>query len=137
MEHKRANTQVFKDTLNLTLALLLGVFLFSCSTSKAQNYTSQDRKAVKLFEEAKTYYQKRELETTKELLLEAIEKDDNFIEAHTLLAYIYMDAGNLEEAKNSFKKTIAINPTAIPNNLFFLSEIELSEGNYSEAANGY
>ncbi|MEQ8625625.1 MAG: OmpA family protein [Vicingaceae bacterium] len=137
MEYKRSNTQILKHTLSLTFALLLGVFFFSCSTSKAQNYTSQDRKAVKLFEEAKTYYQKREIDKTKELLLEAVEKDNQFIEALTLLAYIYMDAGKFDEAKASFKKTIAINPTAIPNNLFFLGEIELNEGNYEEASLAY
>ena len=137
MEHKRSNPQVLKHSLNLFIGTLISILLFSCNASKAQSYTSQDRKAVKLFEEAKEYYQKRELKKTENLLIEAIEEDDQFIEAHTLLAYIYMDGGKLEAAKTSFKKTIEINPTAIPNNLFFLGEIELSEGNYQEAATAY
>jgi hypothetical protein len=64
MEYQRANSQILGHTLILTLVLFLGIFLTACNTSKAQTYTSQDRKAVKLFEDAKEYYQKRELKKT-------------------------------------------------------------------------
>lgn len=137
MEDQRANSQIFGHSLALTFILFLSIFLISCNTSKAQTYTSQDRKAIKLFEEAKEYYQKRELNKTKELLIDAIDKDNNFIEAHTLLAYIYMDSGELEKAKEAFRKAISINQNAIPNNLFFLGELELNQGNYEQASLAY
>jgi outer membrane protein OmpA-like peptidoglycan-associated protein/tetratricopeptide (TPR) repeat protein len=134
MENQHSNTQVFKYSINRLLFLLFLPLLLSCAATKAQsNYTSSNKKAIKLFEEAQQYYQQYKLVEAKNTLKEALERDNTFLEAITLLAYVNLDQGNYTEAKTNFSKAVNINPRAIPNNLFFLAELELNEGEYSVA----
>lgn len=137
MEHQRSNTQIFRYSLTSLFTLLLSCLLFSCTLPIQAQTTSSDKKAIKLFEEAQGYYQALLLESAKSSLLKAIERDPKFVEAHTLLAYVYIDSRENEKAKQSFETAISFNPTLIPNNLFFLARIELYEGNYEKAEKLY
>ena len=134
MANQRSNTQIFKHSLIKFSTSLLLLILFSCnsSISLAQS-TSSDKKAQKLYTEAQAFYQAYKLNEAELTLHKALEQDPKFVEAQTLLAYIYIDSNQKEKAKASFEKAIAINPRAIPNNFFFLGELELNEGNYEKA----
>ncbi|MDA9312060.1 OmpA family protein [Vicingaceae bacterium] len=134
MANQRSNTQIFKHSLIKFSTSLLLLILFSCnsSISLAQS-TSSDKKAQKLYTEAQALYQAYKLNEAELTLHKALEQDPKFVEAQTLLAYIYIDSNQKEKAKASFEKAIAINPRAIPNNFFFLGELELNEGNYEKA----
>lgn len=46
----------------------------------------------------------------KEAALRALELDDQLAEAHTSLAYVQMNSGNLDQAEESFQRAISINP---------------------------
>lgn len=131
MEHQHTIAQILKHTLKCTL-LLAFTFTFSCA-SISQELSTDNRKAGKLFEEGQALYQKRQLNEAKEVLNKALERD-NFVEARTLLAYVYLDLMQLQNAKEQFSEAIAINANAIPNNLFFLAELELQDGEYEKAA---
>tara|TARA_B110000503_G_C7170475_1_gene424002 strand:- start:4411 stop:6405 length:1995 start_codon:yes stop_codon:yes gene_type:complete len=134
MANQRSNTQTFKHSVIKLSTFLLLLILFSCnaSISVAQS-TSSDKKAQKLYSEAQAFYQAYNLNEAELTLHKALERDPNFVEAQTLLAYIYIDNHQEEKAKACFEKAIAINPRAIPNNFFFLGELELNQGNYEEA----
>ncbi|MFT6166730.1 MAG: outer membrane protein OmpA-like peptidoglycan-associated protein [Vicingaceae bacterium] len=134
MANQRSNTQTFKHSVIKlsTFALLLVLLSCNASISVAQS-TSSDKKAQKLYSEAQAFYQAYNLNEAELTLHKALERDPNFVEAQTLLAYIYIDNRQEEKAKACFEKAIAINPRAIPNNFFFLGELELNQGNYEEA----
>jgi len=66
--------------------LLSCISLFSFSQ---EYYTTTNRKALKLFEEARQFYSLNDRAKAKQFLLEALEKDEKFVEAHTMLGYIY------------------------------------------------
>jgi outer membrane protein OmpA-like peptidoglycan-associated protein len=134
MANQRSNTQIFKHSVIKlsTFALLLVLLSCNASISVAQS-TSSDKKAQKLYSEAQAFYQAYNLNEAELTLHKALERDPNFVEAQTLLAYIYIDNRQEEKAKACFEKAIAINPRAIPNNFFFLGELELNQGNYEEA----
>lgn len=136
MANKRSKSQIFKYSLKRAFPAILVFFFVSCNyqTAAAQTYSSTNKKAIKLYTEAQSFYQGYKLSEAKESLNDALEKDPSFVEAQTLLAYINLDEKDYENAKLNFEKAIEINPTAIPNNFYFLGELELNNGEY-EAAN--
>ena len=134
MANQRSNPQIFRHSLIRISALLSLLVFFSCNTSLSiAQSTSSDKKAQKLYSEAQALYQGYKLNEAEITLLKALERDPNFVEAQTLLAYIYIDNHQEDKAKESFEKAISINPRAIPNNFYFLGELELKDGNYEKA----
>lgn len=134
MENQYSVPQLIKQPIKYFIIFIALIALNNCS-SYAQSFSSENKKAIKLYQEAQQFYQKFQLKEAEKSLIESIERDNKFIEAATLLAYVYIDQGNPEKAKAAFKSAIAISPTAIPNNLYFLGEMELQGGNYEAAEN--
>lgn len=110
-------------------------FIWSCQISQvlAQNYSIADKKAIKLFEQGQEYYQNRNFTAALEELNEAIDRAPKFIEAHTLQGYVYLDLNNVDKAKTAFQEAVKIDPIKIPNNLYFLGELHLKDGEYQSA----
>lgn len=127
MATKYPITQIRKYSL-----ILIHLLFWSCQVNHiaAQNYSITDKKAIKYFEEGQKFYQNRSMTPALEEINKAIERSPNFLEAHTLLGYIYLDLNNVESAKSSFKKAVEIDPQKIPNNLYFLGELYLKDGEY-------
>jgi outer membrane protein OmpA-like peptidoglycan-associated protein/Tol biopolymer transport system component len=134
MANQRSNTQVPKHSLTKIGAFLSILIFLSCNATKvvAQS-TSTDKKAKKLYAEAQAFYQGYQLAEADESLQKALDRDPNFVEARTLLAYICIDRHQEDQAIENFEKAIAINPQAIPNNFYFLGELQLNRGNYENA----
>ena len=137
MEHQHSNAQVLKHSLSTFILSLFIVLLCACSTTKAQTYTIDNGKSIKLFEKAQEMYQTSNFVEAEKLLKQALEREPNFVEASTLLGYVYLDKRQYIDAKKQFARAIEINPTAIPNNLFFLAELELKDGEYEKAQKLY
>jgi len=136
MENKSAKPQILRYTLGL-LSLILLLACQTPSAIQAQEYSSQNKKAVKLYDEARSAYREMRLKDAKELLTEALERDEKFLEAQSLLAYVYIDEGDYQAAEENFIKAIELdNSGLMPNNFFFLGQLILSEGRY-EDARGY
>lgn len=130
MEHQHAISQILKHSIR-SFSLLFVAVLFSCA-SIAQDLSTDNRRATKLFEEGQLLYQKHQHQEAEKILLEALEKVD-FVEARTLLGYVYLDLMQYQDAKAQFSKAIEIDAMLIPNNLFFLAELELKDGEYEAA----
>lgn len=130
MAIKYSVTQIRKYSL-----IVIHLLFWSCQLNQAvaQNYSISDKKAIKLFEQGQTYYQNRNLGLALEELKKAIERTPNFLEAYTLLGYVYLDMRDVEQSKSAFKKAVEIDPLKIPNNLYFLGELHLKDGEYDQA----
>jgi len=78
--------------------------------ASAQNYSSQSKKAIKLFESALSDYNMSNNDGALSWCEQAIEKDADFIEAHLLSAEIYAEKGESQKAVEAFSQVIRINP---------------------------
>ena len=87
MENFAANTQVLERSL-MRIVLLIA-FVLSSWFSWSQTLTSNNKKAVKLYEEARSLIGARDFDKAFERLQLAIDKDPDFAEAYLKLASIY------------------------------------------------
>ncbi|MEX2483172.1 MAG: OmpA family protein [Brumimicrobium sp.] len=124
--------------LNLFLILLLT----GCATAQS-GYTTNNKRAIKLYNEARDTPRKNiDVNTGKpdydggiELLKKALKKDDKFLEAHQLIGEFYRLNGNSEKAVHHFKESLKINPSADLNGLLYLDigELQMRNGEYEDA----
>tara|TARA_Y100000589_G_scaffold110243_1_gene104786 strand:- start:40576 stop:42540 length:1965 start_codon:yes stop_codon:yes gene_type:complete len=123
--------------------LILFAFIFTqYSCSVAQNtkdypLTSNNKKALKYFYEAKEYYANHNDKLAELTFLQALEKDPNFIEPHIYLAYIYTDAGEYDKAIEQYKKVVEINPDFFPDAFGSMGLLLLHKGEYAEAKKAF
>lgn len=124
-----------KHTLIL-IALLLA--LFSC---KAQlppgEYTSKNKKAVALFEQAMKLYNQQKDDECMATLAKAIEKDSNFIEPHLLMAELYEIKGNTNAAIKEYERAITISPGFSSSNFYNIARLEMKVGDYKNAKSDF
>ncbi|MDA3883165.1 MAG: OmpA family protein [Bacteroidales bacterium] len=74
------------------------ICFFASFSLFAQNYSSDNKHAVSLYEEAIQNFQYRYFEDAEESLNKALKKDDGFVEAYYLLAGVYVETQRLEKA---------------------------------------
>ena len=114
------------------IALIAFLVLFIFNAVQAQKLSTGSKKAAKLFESAEKMYQERRNAEAAVELLAALEKDPGFVEAHVLLAAVYTDLRQVDNAIASYKTAIQINPDFFPPNLYNLGTLELTIGNYAD-----
>jgi len=115
------------------ITLFLSLSIFSQGSLPPGQYTSTNKKAIKLYEEGKKCYEVRKDTDAEKLLNKALNEDNNFIEAHSALAYLLMEKRRIPEAITHFQKAIEVNPKFFPRNYFDLGLAHLSIGNYDDA----
>jgi outer membrane protein OmpA-like peptidoglycan-associated protein len=124
----------------LFIGLLLS--LQSCATAQS-GYGTKNKKAIKLFEEARKAPNQKvdprtgrpDFKTGIELLHKAIDRDENFLEAHQLLGEFYTYTNNTEKAVVHYKKSLEISPASNLNGMlyFYIGELQLHNGDYEDA----
>lgn len=120
------------------MKIFLFVFILLSLNSLSQgNYSTKNRKAIKLFEEARKYYEQSQNDKSIEILLSAIEKDNNFKEAHLLISYAYADLKNYDQAIKHLKFLFSLDPNFFPNATFSLARLLFITGKYKEAKQYY
>lgn len=117
--------------------LILLVFLFTNCTVAQVNLSSSNKKAIKLYQEGKGYYDARNNPLAEVNLLQAIAKDPSFIEAELLLAYVYTDMRNYKKALEHYKRCIVINPDFFPEIYSSAAAMELKFGMYEDALKNF
>ncbi|WP_028981009.1 OmpA family protein [Sporocytophaga myxococcoides] len=111
------------------------LLFFSLSASFGQNYSSTNKKAIGLFQEAEELVRLRKFNEAIRALQASIDKDPNFVEAHYKLGGIFKLLGNSEEGKQHFYKAAAI----LPNDkrfyfgYFTAAEFYFNDGDYESA----
>lgn len=122
--------------MNKPLFALLTLFVlmvsFSCKAQE-KKYGTDNKKAIKLYEEAKGYYDLRKNDLAELTLIQAIEKEPNFAEAELLLAYVYTENNVPEKAIEHYQKSININPNLFPEAHASLGLLQFDLGKYTEA----
>lgn len=117
------------------ILLLFGVLLFS-AVSFAQpkpEYTISERKAIKMYEEAIEYYQKRDATNAQKILLETVNKFPQFAEARFLLAQTYLDQNQAEKALPHLEEGVKLHPEIFPEAYLILAEEKMSVSDYKSA----
>lgn len=99
----------------------------------AQNYSTSNKKAIKAYDEALQSFNRMDYNTATELMLKAIKVDDKFIEAHIVLAEIYIEKGERKNAIISYKNVIGIDPDFFPGLYFSLAQLEMMENKFEDA----
>lgn len=103
--------------------LSLFIFLFvSCSTTaQIGGYSTDNKRAIKFFEEALELNRNVNPDTGEknykeitELLQKAIDKDENFSEAHRFLGNVYAESGEGKKSIVSYEKALQTNPNISP-----------------------
>lgn len=111
--------------LILLLALTPGLF--------GQYYSSDSKKAIKRFKEARTCLNELDYVCVEESLLKAIKADDQFIEAYQMLAQLCYEQGRMEEAISYYAQTLEIDPEGNPEGYRLLAGLKLMSGDYAGA----
>ncbi len=117
------------------------VSLFFAINANAQKkpvtYSTSNEKAIKYYEMSKKYFSNYMDKEAEEYVLKALEKDDNFIEAHAAYAQLLIGQKRYAEAVKHLKKAININPDLFPANHFMLASVSLLIGDYETAYQAY
>ncbi len=88
--------------------------IFSVTAVFAQEYTSDSRRAIRFYEDALRNFQRMQYQEAEHEMLRAISADEEFIEAHLVLAEIYMEQEKRAQAIASYNNALEINPDFFP-----------------------
>lgn len=117
--------------------ILLSLLFCFVSIVFAQELSTKDKKALKLFDDAQTAYTYNELEGAVQLLEMAIQRDTNFVEAYIFLGEVYTKMKKLKEAVAIFEKSIAIRPNYINQVYFALGTLYQDFGEYDKSKQNF
>jgi outer membrane protein OmpA-like peptidoglycan-associated protein/tetratricopeptide (TPR) repeat protein len=124
----KPSTSVF----SLTFLILMLVNPFMALAQPGQ-LSTKNKKAINLFQEGRMQFEYRKNEEAYELLSKAVEQDDNFYEAHMLLADVCNDLKKNEESITHYKKAISLAPLRFPPVYYNLAGVEMDMNLYSDA----
>lgn len=116
--------------------ILLGVFFISFFLSFGQaNYSTKSKKAIKLYEEAQLLIRQRKITDAVEVLKEAVDKDNDFIEAHLKLAFSYELLRNIEGQQYHLEQIVRIDPNSsrYKNVYYSLGKVYFNQGRYEQS----
>lgn len=118
--------------------ILLGSLLMFASPALAQReYSTNSKKAIKLFEEALKYYSAKRNSEALEILQKAIKADDQFVEAYAVSGDCYSDIGDLKNAIASYQKVVDISPDFMATSYKQLADVQFRTGDYKAALGNY
>jgi len=115
------------------LILFLLIFTIPFLSLAQYDYTTNNKKAIQYYEQALNAFGQMDYFNAADLMQKAIKKDKKFIEAHIVLAEIYMDNGNVNKAIESYQNAIAIDPDFFPGIYFSMAQLEMIEQNFETA----
>ena len=128
---------------NKILSLLVAVLAITSCKVVAQpgmNYSSDNKKAIKLYEASRTCYGqvstttgRRNLTCAEENAKKAIVKDPSFMEAYAMLSNISIEKGEFKEAIGYKQKMMQLSPNFSPSEYFYLANLQMAVGDYEGA----
>lgn len=116
-----------------TATLFLLFFFCGVLYSQEETYTTQNKKAIKLYKEAAGYYNANQNSEAIEALKKAIREDSAFVEAQGMLGYIYDDMEDDSDAIVQYNTVIRINPSFHSDIYLSAGRLELASGKYAIA----
>lgn len=119
-----------KTVLTFVLILFSG-FIFG------QNYSSDNKKAIKLFEEAKLASGRNLYSNSLNFLDNAIALDSTFLEVYLLKSDVYQELDSISLQIKSLESALRINTSKYPKLYFTLGNAYYRSGFYQKAADSY
>lgn len=121
--------------MNKLKILICILFVANLHTSvQAQiQYTSSNKKAIKYFDLAMSNFQSKQYEDCENNLLKALKEDDQFAEAHLMLAQIFDEQKKYDKANLYYKNVLEIDADFFPNIYLSLAYNEFILAAYDEA----
>ncbi|MBT1689620.1 OmpA family protein [Dawidia soli] len=119
------------------LLLLLAFVLLSTGYTSAQvQLSTKSRKAIDLYTQADNFRVRRQFNIAIDMLQQAIEKDEGFVEAYYRLGLVYSDMKNPTEAIRYYEQGLARTTDVNKQKVFWfdLGEAYFTAGNYEKAA---
>ena len=104
------------------------MIMLACTglTAAAQNYTTTNKKAIKLYESGADCMRQRKWECASSDLKKAAEQDPAFIEPRIYLAEMYEEQERSAEAMDLYTQVLAINPRYFPPATLHLADLEFA-----------
>ncbi len=128
---------IYSKKYSAALLCLIGLLISATGFSQPVSYTTTNKGAIKSYEEGTKYYDQYQYDKALEELEKSVSKDPAFVEAHILMADIFIQKDQYENAITAFEKAITINPNFFPNTHFSLANIELNTAKYEPAKKHY
>lgn len=120
-----------------TFLLLTSFLLQNCSINAQVHYSSDDSKAVKLYEKGLEAYNKKEDDDAMKYFQSAVERDPNFYEALDYLSRLYYQVGDKEASLQSMYKMVEIAPSKRPADWYYIGRLEKENEAYEKALNAF
>ncbi len=115
------------------LFLIFSLIVFSSITYAQYNYSTTNKKAIKSYEEALQSFNRMDYQSAILSMQNALKYDDKFIEAHIVLAEIYIEKNDPVNAIKSYHNVININPDFFPGLYFSLAQLEMLQNDFEKA----
>jgi len=114
--------------------LYLTVLLVIPMLTMAQyEYTTKNKKAISAYEQALQYFNRMDYFNAVQLMQRALKYDKKFVEAHLVLAEIYIENKTFDKAVESYKNVIDINPDFFPGMYSSLAQLEMMQNDFKSA----
>ncbi len=129
---------LFNDVNNLVMKLIVYLTVFisimgSLSATGQSKLTTKNKTAIKLYEDAKKNYGFGKISEAQNYLLQAIEKDKDFIEAYLLLGDIFHYQKEHLKELEILKKSVDIDSTFFPSTYLNIGIAAFNAGLYPES----
>ncbi len=111
--------------------------VLSSAYSQPGGYSSQDKRAIKLYESGSTCMQQRKWACARGEFTKAAEADARFVEPRLMLAEMAEQEGKDEEAITRYREVVSISPRFFPTAQLHLADLEFKGGRYAEAEQSY
>lgn len=121
----------------LLIVLFTAYFLSLTSGTSAQQLSTTNKKAEKLFQSAYDYYQRGDFERALVDAARAAELDPLFTEAYIIQADISADLRQYNKAIGFYQRAIATGQSVSPHLYYLLANVQLAVGLYQDAENNY
>lgn len=111
--------------------------LLPTASAQPGRYSTENKKAIKLYEEARACMPMRDKACIEEKLKKSSEADPDFMESHLLLGEFYETEGRDADAEKEYQWAMDKNPVFFPNARFHLAEVQFRLGKYAQAEGNY
>ena len=125
--------KLIENLMRNILFFIAALLLLPVISNAQRSYSSSNKKAIKAYEEALISFDRMDYGNAIILMEKALKSDNKFVEAHLVLAEIYMENGDNKKAINSYKKSIEIDPNFFPGLYYSLGLLEMTENQFTEA----
>lgn len=117
--------------------LILLLLISSFVGHSQQKYATENKKAIKYYEDAMSALRLRNMKAVEINLSKAIEKDHAFINAYLLRAELWRLTEKPNKQIDDLRKAIEIDPSFFPYAYFNLATVEMEHGFYTSAINNF